>query len=1064
MTVSFSLPFFPSTPFSSVAWPSVRPPADVAAAAALQRPPARVVALGSGIGDWFGEYVRDPGRALARLLDLVERLAPVWAPIAGPGLVVAVAAVLVGRRVLARWRHERLTAGARQITVLPPPQVDQTGGEALWTNLVGLLRPPWRRALAGQPHLGFEYLFDDTGVVLHVWVPGVIPPGLVERAIQAAWPGSHTTTGPATPPLPSPPTTTSTTASTATSSTASTATSTTAGARRQVVIGGQLRLGRGEALPIRTRFDADPIRGLLGAPVGLGAGEHACVQILARPVTGRRVLRARTAARRAAAGSAARPAGQVLDLLTGMLTGRFARPRSGTSNPTQHVDPQTAMEITARNRAVVGKQTGSQYETAIVYAVATTVPARADRATLEAALAVSRGRAHALASAFAAYSEHNRYRRTRLRHPAAALAGRRLGRGDLLSVPELAALAHLPTDEHIPGLARAGAQAVPPPPGIAAPGPGVKRLGITDTAPERPVGLRVVDARQHLHMTGATGSGKSTELCHMTLDEVADGRGGVVIDPKGDLIIDLLDRLPASCADRVVLLDADSRHRPPCLNPLDPTTTLAAPHGRAAGPLGSQLAVDNLVSVFARLYSATWGPRTDDVMRACCLTLIGAPRIATLADIPPLLTDPAYRARLLTSVTDPVLRGFWAWYDALSDAGRGQVIAPLLNKLRAFLLRPFARAALAGGPADLDMTDILDGGLLLVRIPKGRLGDETCRLVGSLVVARVWQAATARAAIPQHQRRDAFLVIDECHNFLNLPYAIQDMLAEARGFRLAMTLAHQNLAQLPRDLREGIATNARSKIFFTAGPDDARDLARHTLPRLTEHDLSHLGAFHAAARLVNHGAQTPAFTLRTEPLPAPIPGRARLIRAAAARRPRPVPVVATPSAPPPPAAGVDPRHTPSTHSTSTHGTTATTSPGARRPSSLRQGPRPGPAPPAPTTWTTSTCTTTRSGQHDHDHPPHPHGAPRPAARRACRRVPGSARPARDAVDRPRPRLRADSHRPNRLHHGRRPWRGGAGASRTGTDAALHAAPAHLVSSGPVSGAPVSSALVVGGAL
>ena len=293
------------------------------------------------------------------------------------------------------------------------------------------------------------------------------------------------------------------------------------------------------------------------------------------------------------------------------------------------------------------------------------------------------------------------------------------------------------------------------------------------------------------------------------------------------------------------------------------------------------------MSVFRRLYAAFWGPRTDDVMRAACLTLLHTPGVATLADIPKLLTDPAYRARATTAVTDPVLRGFWAWYDDLSDPAKAQAVAPLLNKLRAFLLRPFARAALAGGPADLDLATVLDhGGICLVRIPKGSLGEDTTRLIGSLVVAAVWQAATARARQPQPDRADASLVIDECHNFLHLPYPIEDMLAEARGFRLSMTLAHQHLGQLSRDLREGIATNARSKIFFTAGPDDARDLARHTQPRLTEHDLAHLDAFHAAARLVNHGAHTPAFTLQTQPLPPPMPGQARALRAAAARNTR----------------------------------------------------------------------------------------------------------------------------------------------------------------------------------
>ena len=220
-----------------------------------------------------------------------------------------------------------------------------------------------------------------------------------------------------------------------------------------------------------------------------------------------------------------------------------------------------------------------------------------------------------------------------------------------------------------------------------------------------------------------------------------------------------------------------------------------------------------------------------------------------------------------------------------------------MNKVRALLLRPFTRArphrpprptvhpgvvparrasavpvangALHTAGNTVDMTGVLDGGILLARLPKGSLGDEGTRLVGSIVVAQVWAAATARTAIPQHQRRDAALVIDECHNFLNLPYGIPEILAEARGLRLSLTLAHQNLAQLPRELREGISSNARNKIFFTVGPDDARDLARHTLPHLGEHDLAHLDAFHAAARLVNHGADTPAFTLHTRPLPPP---------------------------------------------------------------------------------------------------------------------------------------------------------------------------------------------------
>jgi Type IV secretion-system coupling protein DNA-binding domain len=796
---------------------------------------------------WIIDYLRDPGGTVAHLLTQLREWVLIWGPVAGPVLAAGLAVLLVARRWWHHRCHQRLLTHARVVSVLAPPTVDPAGGQALWAHLVGLLRPTLKRLLAGQPHLACEYVFSQAGVAIRVWVPGVIPPGLVERAIEAAWPGAHTHTSTANAPLP-----------------------TVGAGRRCLVIAGALRLARPEALPIRTDFDTDPLRALLGAPLGLGPNEHACVQILARPTTGTRLLRARRAARHIHTTGSPRLIGLLLDLITPGARSRTPG-RSGT-------DPQTSLEHTATNRAIVAKHRGSQYETLIRYAITTVLPADATASQRRQAREVARGRAHALAASFASYTGHNRYTRHHLRHPTRVIAQRRLGRGDLLSVPELAALAHLPTDAAIPGLARAGARAIAPPPGIATPGPQAKPIGVTDTGHPRPVALRVADARHHLHVLGATGSGKSTLLATMILADAQAGRGLVVIDPKGDLVTDLLSRLPRSAAEKVVLFDADSAHRPPCLNPLE--------GGRA------DLTVDNLVSVFRRVYSAFWGPRTDDVMRAACLTLRAQDGIPTLADLPRLLIEPAFRSRLTAAVTDPVLAGFWSWYDELTDSARAQVISPLMNKLRAFLLRPFVRDALASGRSTVDLGAVLDGGICLVRIPKGALGEETTRLVGSLVVAQAWQATTRRAQTPQPQRQDACLVIDECHNFLHLPYPLEDMLAEARAFHVSLTLAHQHLGQLPRELREAISTNARNKIFFTASPEDARELARHTTPRLSEHDLAHLGAYHAATRLVLGGEHAEPFTLTTQPLPPAIPGRAREIRRIARTRTTPTPATA----------------------------------------------------------------------------------------------------------------------------------------------------------------------------
>ena len=348
-----------------------------------------------------------------------------------------------------------------------------------------------------------------------------------------------------------------------------------------------------------------------------------------------------------------------------------------------------------------------------------------------------------------------------------------------------------------------------------------------------------------------------TLLANLALADIAAGRGVVVIDPKGDLVEDLLARLPERVLGRLVLIDPKETDAPPALNVLE---------GEPA-----EVAVDHVVSVFARIFSAWWGPRTEDVLRSACATLRRLPG-ATLADVPLLLTDRRFRAPLVASLSERSgLKGFWDAYDALSPAGQAQVIGPIMNKLRAVLARRFARDLFGSATSSFDMKQVLSGGALLARLPKGTLGEDTARLVGALLVATVWQAATARA--DDSVRPDATLYIDECQNFLALPTAIDDVLAEAHGYHLSVVLAHQHLGQLPKDLFEAASANARNKIYFSVSPEDARVLARHTEPYLKPYDLCHLDAYQVACRLVVDGRDLHAFTLRTRPMPSAVPGR-----------------------------------------------------------------------------------------------------------------------------------------------------------------------------------------------
>ncbi|MFI6263256.1 type IV secretory system conjugative DNA transfer family protein [Micromonospora sp. NPDC051006] len=780
--------------------------------------------------------------------------------IARPWLGLLAAAAIVGTvfghdQVLA-WRHRRLTDGARWLTIAAPPEVTAEAAAAFWTTLTGVLTPSgWRRRVFGHPHVGWEYTWTGRSLTIRVWVPATVAPGAVEAAIRAAWPAATLTTADAAAPIP---------------------------AQVADEVGGAHWPQHTDGLPLRSDHDSDPLRALLAAGAQVRHREHVCVQILARPAPARRVRAARQAAAtstyphgrpdvaaRAVSGAARLAIEPLLWLLEVFTPGpprsqaRVKAARVTERDPVASADARTVVDKAVRV---------PHFEIAVRFAVAADpdkTPPNAERAKQTRARLLRLS--HSIASAAATYTGPNRLRRMRMPRPVATLAGRRFRRGFLATVAELAALAALPQDHAVPGLDRARAKAVPAPVQVPAGGRGVKVLGRSQIG-RHSVGLRVTDARQHVHVVGKTGVGKSTLLLNMILADITAGRGTVVIDPRGDLITDILDRLPASYAKKIVIIDPD-QDNPGCFNPLDDR---GDPH----------LAVDNLVGIFAKIFQGQWGPRMDDTMRVACLTLMRHAK-PTLSLVPSLLQDKQFRARFTHGLDDPDgLGGFWVWYDGINEQFRGQVIAPVLARLRAFLLRDFVKSVIGNAHSSFDMGTILDGGVLLCRLPKGILGEETTRILGSLIVARVWQAAIARASIPEDQRKDASLYVDECQNFLTLPGSVGDMLAEARGFRLGLVLAHQDLAQLPKDIAAAVSANARSKLFFTVDPADARDLSRHTKPELDEHDLAHLDVYTAAARLLVGNRELPSFTFTTNP-PAGIVGEATAIRqhcAAAHRR------------------------------------------------------------------------------------------------------------------------------------------------------------------------------------
>ena len=295
-------------------------------------------------------------------------------------------------------------------------------------------------------------------------------------------------------------------------------------------------------------------------------------------------------------------------------------------------------------------------------------------------------------------------------------------------------------------------------------GLGGKVIGTANAGPRVRVGISLADCRHHIHVCGPTGTGKTVLLENMIRDDVEAGRGVAAFDPaKGDLIRDLLDVLPSGCGDRLVIVDPDETVAPPAINLLDPAVHGGSPHDVAA----------HITSVMGKVWSRWWGDRMTEFAYHGLLTLAYLPG-STLAHLPRLLSDANWRAGRVDAVLDRLdpweastLGEFWEGFNALPAGQRAGLVAPLMSRLRLVLAHPLA-AGLFGVPAaTFSFADILDGGVLLCRLPKGILGEDGTRLVGSLLVAGLWQATAARARIPEEQRLDATVVLDEAHNFLH---------------------------------------------------------------------------------------------------------------------------------------------------------------------------------------------------------------------------------------------------------------------------------------------------------
>lgn len=398
-------------------------------------------------------------------------------------------------------------------------------------------------------------------------------------------------------------------------------------------------------------------------------------------------------------------------------------------------------------------------------------------------------------------------------------------------------------------------------------------LGVSAIDDQRAVAQGVAEASRVLHVVGPIGTGKSTMAVNLALDDAAAGRSVVFIDGKGDAVTDFMERLDPKRHSDVIFF-----------NPTDPN-----PVGIPVFGGDPERDADVIFGVIKSLYGDQLGPRSSDLAHAAILTLARAGG-CSLAMLPLLLSNAAVRRPLVAKVApaDPIgLGAFWAHFEALSDAERAHVVAPLRNKLDPILsLRPSLRA-MFGQPVprfsfrDLFM-DARKRPIVLISLGSADLGPEGARLLGSVLLALIWQAAQQRTKLPQNQRHPVMLYLDEFQEIVRLG-DLGDALGRARGLGVAFAaLAHQSLSQLTPTMRAAVMAHARSRVCFQLSPQDAKDIAATTNGDLTAQDFQELPAFTAQASLLAGGDRTGWCTIKTRPLP-PVLQPAEQVRAISSR-------------------------------------------------------------------------------------------------------------------------------------------------------------------------------------
>jgi len=370
-------------------------------------------------------------------------------------------------------------------------------------------------------------------------------------------------------------------------------------------------------------------------------------------------------------------------------------------------------------------------------------------------------------------------------------------------------------------------------------------------------GIKRNDRRQHVYVVGKTGTGKSVLLNNMIVQDMANGEGLAVVDPHGELVEGILEKVPEDRIDDVIYF-----------NPADIDSHIGFNVLELPDPKYKHLVASGLMGIFTKIWENVWSARMEYIMNNAILALLDTPG-STLLGITRILVDKDYRQQIIANIKDPVVKAFWVHeYETWRDQFRNEAIAPIQNKVGQFLSTALVRNIVGQQRSTIDIFNLMnEGKIFLINVSKGRIGEDNSALLGAMLITKMQLSAMERIRVPEEERVDFFLYVDEFQNFATDSFA--GILSEARKYRLDLILAHQYIGQLVTDVstkvRDAIFGNVGTMIIFRVGATDAEFLEKEFEPEFTPQDIVNLPNYAIYLKLMVDGVTSRPFSASTLP-------------------------------------------------------------------------------------------------------------------------------------------------------------------------------------------------------